>query len=137
MSKNRYTTKQLLLMGFVSLAIGLGSLIGIVAALRPSYTGSANRAEENRAEEVEIPVHRAVELSPSPSPVQSTPEKPVEPSVEPSSSPSQSPQPIRASKAGNCECPYDTDRAGRACGGRSAYSRLGGRSGAQCYTSDQ
>ena len=46
------------------------------------------------------------------------------------------PQPVRESKAGNCECPYDTDRAGRTCGDRSAYSRAGGRSGAQCYTTD-
>jgi hypothetical protein len=36
---------------------------------------------------------------------------------------------IRASLAsypGNCPCPYNTDRAGRACGGRSAWSRQGG-----------
>ncbi len=46
------------------------------------------------------------------------------------------PRPIRKPKVGNCECPYDTDRAGRACGARSAYSKLGGRSGAQCYTTD-
>ena len=79
------------------------------------------------------PATRAVEPLPVPSPGLS----PIQRAVEPSSSPSQSPQPIRASQAGNCECPYDTDRAGRECGGRSAYSRLGGRSGAQCYTSDQ
>lgn len=29
---------------------------------------------------------------------------------------------------GNCPCPYNTDRAGRRCGGRSAYSRHGGAS---------
>jgi hypothetical protein len=27
---------------------------------------------------------------------------------------------------GNCPCPYNTDRAGRRCGGRSAHSRAGG-----------
>jgi hypothetical protein len=27
---------------------------------------------------------------------------------------------------GSCPCPYNTDRAGRRCGGRSAYSRPGG-----------
>ena len=27
---------------------------------------------------------------------------------------------------GNCPCPFNTDRAGRRCGGRSAYSRAGG-----------
>ena len=33
-----------------------------------------------------------------------------------------------ASYPGNCPCPYNSDRAGRSCGGRSAYSRPGGRS---------
>lgn len=38
----------------------------------------------------------------------------------------------RASYRGNCGCPDDRDRAGRRCGGRSAYSRAGGRS-VICY----
>lgn len=29
--------------------------------------------------------------------------------------------------AGNCECPYDTDKAGKACGARSAYVKAQGR----------
>lgn len=32
----------------------------------------------------------------------------------------------REAYSGNCPCPYDTDRAGRSCGKRSAYSRPGG-----------
>ena len=40
-----------------------------------------------------------------------------------------------AAYPGNCPCPYNTDRAGRRCGGRSAYSRLGGHS-PKCYPSD-
>jgi hypothetical protein len=40
-----------------------------------------------------------------------------------------------ASYPGNCPCPYNVDRAGRACGRRSAYSRPGGRS-PLCYDSD-
>ena len=36
---------------------------------------------------------------------------------------------------GNCPCPYSVDRAGRRCGKRSAYSRLGGAS-PLCYPSD-
>jgi hypothetical protein len=40
-----------------------------------------------------------------------------------------------ASYPGNCPCPYNVDRAGRACGGRSAYSRPGGRS-PLCYPED-
>lgn len=36
---------------------------------------------------------------------------------------------------GNCPCPYNRDAAGRQCGGRSAYSRPGGRSPI-CYPSD-
>jgi len=37
--------------------------------------------------------------------------------------------------SGNCPCPYNTDRAGRRCGGRSAYSRPGGAS-PLCYPND-
>jgi hypothetical protein len=36
---------------------------------------------------------------------------------------------------GNCPCPYNTDRAGRRCGGRSAYNRAGGYS-PLCYPND-
>lgn len=40
-----------------------------------------------------------------------------------------------SSYRGNCPCPYNTDRAGRKCGRRSAYSRPGGYSPI-CYESD-
>ncbi len=33
---------------------------------------------------------------------------------------------IRDSKTGSCSCPYDIDKAGRTCGGKSAYSRPNG-----------
>lgn len=36
---------------------------------------------------------------------------------------------------GNCPCPYNTDRAGRSCGKRSAYLRAGGYS-PLCYPED-
>ena len=36
---------------------------------------------------------------------------------------------------GNCPCPYNTDRGGRRCGGRSAYNRAGGYS-PKCFASD-
>ena len=36
---------------------------------------------------------------------------------------------------GSCPCPYSTMRNGRRCGGRSAYSRPGGRS-PLCYPDD-
>ena len=39
------------------------------------------------------------------------------------------------SYSGSCPCPYNTDRGGRRCGGRSAYSRPGGAS-PLCYPSD-
>jgi hypothetical protein len=45
---------------------------------------------------------------------------------------------IRASIAeypGSCPCPYNTDRAGRSCGRRSAYSRPGGYA-PKCYPAD-
>jgi hypothetical protein len=31
-----------------------------------------------------------------------------------------------SSYSGNCPCPFNVDRAGRRCGGRSAWSRAGG-----------
>ena len=37
--------------------------------------------------------------------------------------------------SGSCPCPYNVDRSGRRCGGRSAYSRPGGASPI-CYESD-
>ena len=40
-----------------------------------------------------------------------------------------------AGYSGNCPCPYNTDRAGRSCGRRSAYSRPGGAS-PLCYDND-
>ena len=39
------------------------------------------------------------------------------------------------SYSGNCPCPYNTDSAGRRCGGRSAYSRPGGKA-PLCYPED-
>jgi hypothetical protein len=44
--------------------------------------------------------------------------------------------PVRAAVSGSCDCPYDTDRRGRSCGARSAYSRPGGSSPV-CYVSDR
>lgn len=43
--------------------------------------------------------------------------------------------PIREAIQGSCQCPYDTDRRGRSCGGRSAYSKPSG-SKPQCYVGD-
>jgi hypothetical protein len=40
-----------------------------------------------------------------------------------------------ASYSGSCPCPYNTDRAVRSCGRRSAYSRPGGRQ-PLCYERD-
>jgi hypothetical protein len=36
---------------------------------------------------------------------------------------------------GSCPCPYNSDRAGRSCGRRSAYSRPGGYA-PLCYPGD-
>jgi hypothetical protein len=40
-----------------------------------------------------------------------------------------------AAYPGSCACPYSTDRGGRRCGGRSAYSRGGGHA-PLCYPAD-
>lgn len=39
------------------------------------------------------------------------------------------------SYSGNCPCPYNTDRAGRRCGARSAHSRPGGEA-PKCFPAD-
>ena len=36
---------------------------------------------------------------------------------------------------GSCPCPYSTDKAGKTCGARSAYSKPGGAS-PRCYAKD-
>lgn len=41
----------------------------------------------------------------------------------------------RAEYSGSCACPYDTDRAGRSCGKRSAYSKPRGAA-PLCFNSD-
>jgi len=40
-----------------------------------------------------------------------------------------------ASYSGTCACPFNVDRGGRRCGGRSAYSRPGGAA-PLCYDGD-
>lgn len=40
-----------------------------------------------------------------------------------------------AAYSGSCPCPYNVDRAGRRCGGRSAHSRPGGRA-PLCFAAD-
>jgi hypothetical protein len=40
-----------------------------------------------------------------------------------------------ASYKGSCPCPYSTDKAGKNCGARSAYSKPGGAS-PLCYEKD-
>ena len=40
-----------------------------------------------------------------------------------------------AAYSGSCPCPYNTDRAGRRCGQRSAYTRPGGAAPI-CYPED-
>jgi hypothetical protein len=44
-------------------------------------------------------------------------------------------RPARSSRSGSCDCPYDTDSAGRRCGNRSAYSKPGGSS-PTCYVTE-
>ena len=65
---------------------------------------------------------------------------PTNSTPEPKPEPTQTPQvnldaPVRDPVSGSCDCPYDTDRRGRSCGKRSAYSRPGGRSPI-CYVRD-
>ena len=67
--------------------------------------------------------------TPKPEPPQNIPKPDIAPAPSPNAA-------VRASVSGNCDCPYDTDKRGRSCGKRSAYSRYGGRSPV-CYVRDQ
>jgi tetratricopeptide (TPR) repeat protein len=75
-----------------------------------------------------------VDSEPRTSPADS-PETPATPTVttEPEAS---EPTPIRAPMSGQCDCPYDMASNGSSCGGRSAYSRPGGREPI-CYANDE
>lgn len=121
-------------------------LIGIAAVpeepavtTNPPPVISSPAVSESPASEEPTARDRSVS-EPSPSPIASpSPEPEPEPVVVPSPSPSATPVstgPIREPVSGSCDCPYDTDSAGRRCGGRSAYSRPGG-SQPVCYFEDR
>ncbi|WAL58870.1 hypothetical protein [Thermocoleostomius sinensis] len=98
----------------------------------------------------ESPPPNRPSAEPSPSPIVSpSPTPSAEPSPSPIPAPAPAPVvipspsstpvstgPIREAVSGSCDCPYDTDRAGRRCGGRSAYSRPGGNQPV-CYFEDR
>ncbi len=65
--------------------------------------------------------------SPKPVPQAAIPVETVKPAQR-----SRGGNPVRGPLVGRCDCPYDLMRNGRLCGGRSAYSRPGGRSPV-CY----
>jgi hypothetical protein len=88
-----------------------------------------------------------LEPSVSPSPLEQRPVVKQTLTSEPSSTPSPKAQdspapavnpdaPVRDPASGSCDCPYDTDKRGRSCGARSAYSRPGGSSPI-CYERDR
>ncbi len=79
---------------------------------------------ERTPEIIETPIPKRT-IEPSTTANESTPQPQANPNA-----------PIRAGFSGSCECPYDTDRRGRSCGARSAYSRPGG-SQPVCYVGDQ
>lgn len=87
-------------------------------------------------EAVETPEPKAV-IEPAPEIVNTPEPKPPQNIPEPDITPAPNPNAaVRASVSGSCDCPYDTDKRGRSCGKRSAYSRPGGRSPV-CYVRDR
>lgn len=78
--------------------------------------------------------NRPVQPIASPTPAAS-PEPIASPTPTPSPSPDTS-KPLREPTQGQgCQCPYDYDKRGNICAGRSAYSRPGGAS-PRCYVGD-
>ena len=87
-------------------------------------------------ETVETPESKPT-VEPAPEIVNTPEPEPPQNISKPDIAPAPNPDaPIRAAVSGSCDCPYDTDRRGRSCGKRSAYSRPGGRSPI-CYMRDQ
>lgn len=76
--------------------------------------------------------HLSADGPPPPQRIAQQPQSPRPSTVSRSSS---TRAPIRAPYTGTCDCPYDRARNGSSCGGRSAWSRPGGRSPV-CYTTD-
>jgi hypothetical protein len=131
-----YSTKQLVLMGFVSFAISTASLIGITIALSASDTRLTT--------EKPAVIQKKVKPSPSPSSVKKTAKPSPKSQVEPK--PKQTPllapsptlafgSPLRSPVSGSCQCPYDRDKWGKTCGERAAYSQPSGER-PKCYVSN-
>lgn len=86
---------------------------------------------------IETPKPKTV-ITPAPEIIEVPESKPPASISQPVAPPPQSNPnaPVRAAVSGSCDCPYDTDKRGRSCGKRSAYSRPSGRSPV-CYIRDQ
>ncbi|MFB2836580.1 thermonuclease family protein [Floridanema evergladense] len=108
---------------------------GGCAATRNQYLQAEAGAKQNR-----------LALWSQPNPVmpwafRRQPNRPTTPQPIASPTPAASPspdttKPLREPTQGQgCRCPYDYDRRGNICGGRSAYSRPGGES-PRCYVGD-
>ena len=114
---------------------------GLVAGANPIAAPSLALAQSTLT--TATPTTAAPQAFPSPaavaSPAVAVPEPeraPAEPSAAIAPSSVEAMTPIRAAVSGSCDCPYDMDRRGRSCGGRSAYSRPGGEHPI-CYVGDR
>lgn len=136
-----YSTKQLVLIGFVSFAISSASLIGITIALSSTDT--------RLTKEKPTVIQKQIKPLTSPSSVQKTAKSsPNHKAVKPSPKPKQTPllapspnptlafgSPLRSPLSGSCQCPYDRDKWGKPCGESAAYSRPSGER-PKCYVSN-
>ena len=134
---------QRILLLFASLIVTAACTPFQPEATQPTPTTSPTPTLEPTSEPAKPKITKTPEPEPTPTPVKPvfvpTPEvtKTPEPKPEPTQPPQVNPDaPVRKPVSGSCDCPYDTDRRGRSCGKRSAYSRPGGRSPI-CYVRDQ
>ena len=96
--------------------------------VEPDIAPTPQIIETSQPEPVTTPEPKVIEPD-IPKPVQNTPEPAAPPQPNLNS-------PVRAGVSGSCDCPYDTDKRGRSCGKRSAYSRPNGGNPV-CYIRDQ
>lgn len=119
----------------------------LVAALVGKCSGQPVTEPSPLVPDTPSPVPEVISPKPKPSalPKANASLAPTKPAIDPftpAPTPKLSPTPeskvstpIRDALSGSCDCPYDTDKRGRSCGGRSAYSRPGGAS-PKCYSDD-
>ncbi|NJL81414.1 MAG: hypothetical protein HC815_31320 [Richelia sp. RM1_1_1] len=123
---------------FITLIIGalLSPPPQEVKTIPPVKTTPANIVTPTFTPTVEPAPTLEPDIEITPEIIETPPPQNIPEPIEPAPTQQDPNAPVRAAVSGKCDCPYDTDKRGRSCGDRSAYSRPGGASPV-CYLSDR